>query len=96
MSQMTPPSSVGGFVLACACELKLKHPETGLQKGSSKFQVSLKRGVFFSSASMLPAKKGREKFCAWGIKTHHPTFRVYLHDLDSVILTPAHGSEIIF
>lgn len=46
VSQMIPLSSIWGFVLACACELKLKHPETGLQKGSSKFQVSLKRFFF--------------------------------------------------
>lgn len=95
VSQTIPLSSIWGFVLAYACELELKHPETGLQRGSSKFQVSLKR-FFFSSASMLPAKRGREKFCAWGIKIYHPTFEVDLHDLDSVFLTPAQESEITF
>lgn len=51
---------------------------------------------FFSFASMLPAERRRQKFCACGIKIHHPTFERYLYDLDSVFLTPAQESEMTF
>lgn len=97
MSQMVPLNSIWVFVLACACEFKLKHPETGLQRGSSKFQVSLKR-LFLAlpQCCQLRDGGGGEKFCAWGINIHHPTFEVYMCDFDSVFLTRVQESEIIF
>lgn len=93
MSQMSPLNSIWVFVLVCACEFKLKHPETGLQRSSSKFQATLKR-FFFCSASMVPARRrGGRNFMHF---IHHPKFEGYLCDLDSVFLTPVQKSELFF